>query len=88
MADMRSAVLCLLLSAGPLLFAEDALDRAIGAHKIPAMTMVLIRNGVAQQEVVRGVRTVDRPDPAKRNERWLLPDCPATSRTRRMCSRG
>ena len=49
-----------------------ALEHALAKYNTPAMASVVIREGEAQPEVVRGVRLSGHPETVRVGERWLL----------------
>lgn len=49
------------------------LDEAMAENPgIPAMAVLVIRNGVVAEQAVRGVRASDAPDPVLANDRWHI----------------
>lgn len=49
------------------------LDEAMAENPgVPAMAVLIIRNGVVAEQAVRGVRASDAPDPALTDDRWHI----------------
>ena len=48
------------------------LDAALEDHSIPAMTVLVIRDGKIAGQAVRGVRAADSPDPARIDDAWHI----------------
>jgi CubicO group peptidase (beta-lactamase class C family) len=64
----------LVAAAAPAL-ADDlgpTLDAALKGSKVPAIGMLVMRDGKVAALAVRGVRRIDRPDPVRASDVWLI----------------
>src|SRR4051812_32300348 len=61
------------LAASPTYVRETkALEQAMAGFKTPGIAVLEIRHGIAQAEVVRGVRRIHHPNPIRVGDRWNL----------------
>jgi CubicO group peptidase (beta-lactamase class C family) len=64
-----AALTCGAAQAGDL---DAVLAKALKDHTIPAMAVLVIRDGRIDQQAVRGVRAADSADPARLNDVWHI----------------